>query len=310
MVLINIAEPKLDSNYWQRVNELAEERVSLPKDSPEIKKQLLDADCALTGFAVNIDREILDSSEKLKYIGVLATAYGAIDVQYTKKKGIVVSNIPGYSTESVAEFVFATILERIRELEKAKRKAREGNYSESEFAATEIKGKTYGIIGLGRIGSRVAELALGFGANVIYWSRNRKKEMEAKGIKYEDADSVVSESDFLSMHVALTEDTKQFLNERRINMVKKGAIVINTAGMELIDIESLERRMRNNDMTFILDYSDEMMSEDLKRLSRHENCIIYPPIAYISQEARIAKQEIFVNNIENFLKGSPTNRVN
>lgn len=163
---------------------------------------------------------------------------------------------------------------------------------------------------MGRIGSRVAEIALSFGADVRYWSRNRKKEIEQKGIDYEDSDTLIPECDFLSIHFAQTKDTEKFLNEERIRKIKKGAIVINTTPMEMVDIAALERRLREGDITFILDHSDEMNEEDLKKCSKHRNCIIYPPIAYITKEARIAKQEIFIGNIENFLKGSPTNKLN
>jgi glycerate dehydrogenase len=121
---------------------------------------------------------------------------------------------------------------------------------------------------------------------------------------------LIPECDFLSIHFAQTKDTERFLNGKRIQNIKKGAIVINTTPMEMVDIDALERRLRKGDITFILDHSDEMNEEDLKKLSKHRNCIIYPPIAYITKEARIAKQEIFIGNIENFLKGSPTNKVN
>jgi len=100
------------------------------------------------------------------------------------------------------------------------------------------------------------------------------------------------------------------LNEERIQKIKKGAVVINTAPMELVDVHALEKRLEVGDITLILDHSDEMSQENINRLSKFKNCIIYPPIAYITKEAGIAKQEIFVGNIESFLKGSSTNQVN
>ena len=302
-------ESELDQAFWKRIDALTEKKVFLAKDSPEIKKHLSDTDCLLVKFNP-VSREWIDSAPKLKYIGVFGTGYGKIDSTHAKSKGIVVSNIPGYSTESVAEFVFAVLLENIRELERGKNQARQGNYSEAGFSATEIKGKVFGVLGLGRIGNRVAEIALGFGADVRYWSKNRKKEIEPKGIKYEEADSLISNYDFLSLHFALTKETESFLNEKRIQKLKHGAIVVNTAPMELVDVDALEKRLAKGGITFILDHSDEMGEEDLKRLSKHNSCIIYPPIAYISKEARTAKQEVCVKNIENFLNGSPTNRVN
>ncbi|VVB59662.1 Glyoxylate reductase [uncultured archaeon] len=310
IVTIGISESSLDANYWKTIDSLAEKRISLPKDSPEVKKQLEDADCILAGFGVKIDKNIIDISHELKFIGMLGTGYGNIDADHARTKNIAVTNVPGYAAEAVAELVFGMILENIRELEKAKKKAREGNYSDSGYKSSEIRGKVFGIFGLGRIGSRAAEIASGFGADVRYWSRNRKKELEAKGITYEDADALIPKCDFLSLHFSQTKDTENFLNEKRMQKIKNGAIVINTAPMELVNIDALEKRLKEDNVTFILDHSDEMKEDDLKRLSKYKNCIIYPPIGYITKEARIAKQDIFVKNIENFLKGSPTNRVN
>ncbi len=310
IISFGIKESELDSTYWNIIESLTETIVKLPKDSQEIKKQLADADCLLVNFGIKIDKEIIDIAPNLKYIGVLSTAYDKIDFEYARSKVITVCNIPGYSTEAVAEFVFAIILEHLRDLEKGKRQARNGNYSESGFSAIEIKNKKFGVLGLGRIGNRVAEIALGFGADVKYWSRNRKSEFENKGIKYEDFNVLIPKCDFLSLHLSLTKDTENFLNKERIQKIKKGAIVVNTAPMELIDINALEERLKKGDITFIWDHSDLATQKELNRLSKCKNCITYPPIGYITKEARIAKQEIFIKNIENFLKGTPFNKVN
>jgi lactate dehydrogenase-like 2-hydroxyacid dehydrogenase len=310
ILVMGVNESALDSEYWKRIRLLTDKIIFLPKDVQEIKSYLEDTDCLLVGFGIKIDKNIIDSAPNLKYIGVLATAYDKVDVEYAKQKRILVCNIPGYSTEAVAEFVLSVLLEHMRELERAKRQAREGNYSEAGFLAIEIKNKIFGVLGLGRIGSRVAEIALGFGADVRYWSRNRKKELEIKGIKYEDADSLIPKCDFLSLHLALTKYTENFLNEERIQKIKKGAIIINTAPMELIDINTLENRLERGDVTFIFDHSDAIDQQCLKKLFKYKNCIVYPPIAYVSKEARIAKQEIFVENIEGFLRGLPANKVN
>ncbi|MEK6963100.1 MAG: 2-hydroxyacid dehydrogenase [Nanoarchaeota archaeon] len=309
ILITGFEESQLDAFYLKRLDLLSNKRIYVPKDSPNIQKELADTDCLLSKFNP-INKEWMDHAPHLKYIGVFATGYGQVDTDYAKKKGIIVCNIPGYSTESVAEFVIGMILEHIRELEKAKRQAKEGNYSEAGFSACEIKDKTFGVLGLGNIGSRVAELALGFGAKVQYWSRSRKKNYEQKGIKYENPETTISSSDFLSLHLVRTKDTDLFLNKQRIQKIKKGAVVINTCPMELIDIKALSERLAKGDITFIFDHPDEMSKEDLGQLSKYKNCIIYPPIGYISNEARMAKQKIFIDNIEQFLKGKPTHQVN
>ena len=308
MLIIGIDKHKLESEYWEKISSLAEQVVNVSKNSPEIDKHISGVDCLLLDFGIEIDKKFIENASELKYIGILATAYDKVDISFANKKGIVVCNIPGYSTESVAEFVFAAILEHIRELEKAKKQAREGNYSEVGFSAIELKNKIYGVFGAGRIGSRVAEIALGFGMNVRYWSRNRKKELETKGIKYEDSDTLIPKCDFISAHFAKTEETKDFFNAKRIQEIKKEAIIVNTISMETYDISALEKRLKNGDITFIFETDD--INENIKRLLKYKNCIAYPSIAYVSKEARIAKQEIFIKNIENFLKGSPINKVN
>lgn len=307
---INIPEESLGKEYWQRINKLSSKRGSLPKDDPNILKELEDTDCLLVSFGLVVDKNIIYAAHNLKYIGVLATAFGKIDVEYAKSKGITVSNLPGYGTESVAEFIIAAILENIRGLEEGKRRVRNKNYSESGIPAREIKDSKFGVLGLGRIGLRVAELAQGFGAQVSYWSRNRKQDAEEKGIQYVDLGKLLSESDFISVNLAQTPETENFLNEERFRKIKKGAVVVNTAPMELVNVDALIKRLSSGNITFILDHSDEMSETDLEKLSQYPNCIIYPPIGYITDEARVAKQEMFTSNIENFVKGKPQNIVN
>ena len=309
VLITGFEKREISPEFWKRIDDVSEQTTFLPQDSPERKKNLSDTDCLLVKFN-QVPKDWIDSAPKLKYIGILATGYGKVPVDYAREKSIIVSNVPDYSTESVAEFVFGLILEHIRDLSKARKQASEGKYDESEFYSTEIKDKVFGVIGAGHIGSRVAEIARGFGANVIYWNRNRKETLETRGIKYEDADKLIGMSDFISIHLALTKETENFLNARKINSLKSGAIVVNTAPMELVDLDALKMRLSRGDIIFILDHSDEMKKEDLEELSKLENCVIYPPIGYISEEAKVNKQKIFVGNIENFLKGKPTNVVN
>lgn len=290
----------LDENVWKRISKLTNSIVFEPAN---------DVDCLFSKFN-KIDKKFIDSLPRLRYIGLLATGSGTVDVAYAKSKKIVVCNIPGYATESVAEYVFGLILEHLRGLEKAKIAGRNGDYSGDGFSATELKGKQFGIIGLGRIGSRVAELASAFGANVVYWSRKRKKEMETKNIVYKPIDSFVSTCDFLSLHVNKTKETEGILNARRIGALKKGAVVVNVSPMELVDQTALTIRLQKGDITFIFDHPDEMDAKDVQKLAKFSNCVVYPPIGFVTREARIVKQDIFVSNLENFLKGKSTNKVN
>lgn len=311
ILVYNIDRSKsLDPLSWKKIENLGNKIVFLPKDDPRLREELSDTDCLLVAFATSVDKKDLDSAPQLQYIGVAATAFGKIDTAYAKKKGIIVCNLKGYSTESVAEFIIAVILESARNLEEGKLRGRSGNYSEAGISAAEIKDKIFGVIGLGDIGKRVAEIALGFGADVRYWSRNRKKDYEKKGVTFEDLDDLIREADYLSLNLAQTKDTEKILNQARFQSLKSGAIAINTCPMELVDIDGLEERLKKKDIIFILDHSDEMEEKDLKILSKYSNCIIYPPMAYISKEAGDNRKRIFVNNMEAFLKGKPQNVVN
>jgi phosphoglycerate dehydrogenase-like enzyme len=312
ILTIGINESALDPEYWKKIESLAVKKISLSVDSSEIKQQIVDADCLLVNpFVYKVEKDLLDAAPRLKYIGAISTAFGKVDVDYATKKGIIVCNIPGYSTEAVSEFAFGVILGYIRDLENERQMAKESNFSATPpIPISEIKDKKFGVIGLGRIGSRVAELALAFGASVVYWSRNRKKEFEEKGIKYEELDKLLSECDFISLHLAFNSDTENFINKSRIERIKPGSILINLAPNELVDFNALENRLAKNGLVYIADHSDEMTPEQVKLISKHKNCILYPPLAYATKEARMLKQKIFVENIENFLKGKPSNKVN
>lgn len=308
-VVINIDKSYLPSTAWKKIDSLSSDVVHLPKDSPKQTSQLKDADCLLVSFGLPVTKQMIDSAPKLKYIGIIATAFGKVDVVQALKKKITVTNLAGYSTESVAEFTIAALLEVMRGLEEGKRRGRAGNVSEMGISAFELKNTTFGVIGLGSIGSRVAEIALGFGANVVYYSRNRKQSAEKKGIKYLPLDILIKTSRIISLNLAQTKETEKILDSKRFSALQKGVIVINTAPMELVEFSALTKRLAKKDITFILDHSDEMSEKDLKTLMKYDNCIIYPPMAYISREAAENKQNIFLANIENFLKGEPSNVV-
>ncbi len=311
ITMIGYSKGDLGEVQEKRLAKLGTEIVMLPKNSKDITKHLLTTDCLLVKLGASIDKATIDAAPKLKYIGMLGTGHGRIDAAYATKKGTIICNIAGYSTEGVAELVFGLIIEHIRDLERAKSQARNGDYSEATFKGYEIKDKKFGVIGLGRIGQRVAEIALkGFDAKVSYWSKNRKKDSEKQGIAYQNIDALLTNSDFISINLAYVPQTEYFLNKQRIRLIKPGAVVVNVAPMELVDINALEQRLKNGDITFILDHSDELSSTDAKRLAKYKNCIMYPPVGYITKEATQAKLSMFVDNIANYLKGSPTNKVN
>ncbi len=290
--------------YWKQIDRLCAKKLLINKQNASFTKELQNTDCLLVKLGAKIDKEIISKAPRLRYIGMLGTGMGGIDIAYAKSKGIVVANIANYATEAVAEFTFVLILNHIREIERAKMQAGKGKYSEAGFSGVEIKGKNFGIIGLGNIGARIAELAKAFGANVIYWSRNRKKLLEKKGFKYQGLEKLLQNSDFITLNISLNPDTQNFIDKQRANMIKKGCVVVNVSPMELVNLPALIKRLGKNDIAFILDHSDEMTGEQLALLRSYPNCIIHLPIGYTTKEATELKQKIFVENLKNFLKNN------
>ena len=174
----------------------------------------------------------------------------------------------------------------------------------------EINDKVFAVLGLGQIGGRVAKIAYGFGADVRYWSRNQKEVFEKKGINYQNLDDLIREADFVSINLAENALTRGIVTAERIRSLKPGAIVVNTAPMDLVDLDALKTRLTHGDITFIFDHPNEMIKEDVDALMKFKNCITYPPFAYATKEALLNKQKTFINNVKNFLNGAPTNIVN
>jgi len=306
---LNFKGDELEKQYWDRIRGVCDEMVFLSSDNVKLNEQLKTTDCLLVKLGAKIDKNIIDKAPNLRYIGMLGTGYGGIDVKYASKKNITVCNVNDYATQGVAEITFGMIFNHIRNLDRGLRKARRGNYSETGFGGTEIRGKTFGIIGLGNIGVRVAEIAQSFGANVQYWSQNRKKRYEKRGIEYKNLEDLLKTSDFISLNLALNPDTEGFLNKNRIMMIKENAVVINLSPMELVDIKTLSKRLGRNDFTFILDHADEMSQEEIDLIKSFPNCIIQLPIGYTTDEATTIKQSVFVKSIEGYLQGNPSNVV-
>ena len=311
MVFLNYKGSELWSQYWQRIDRLTTNKVLISKDDSKLQSELKNADALLLKpVGDKINKAFIDMVPKLKYIGMLGTGTQGIDLAYCNSKKIVVTNVRDYATEGVVEITFGWIFDQIREIEREKNVARKGDYSGSTFGGVEIKGKNFGVIGLGNIGRRTAEIAKAFGANVRYWSRNRREsEEKILGIQYMDVNSLIQTSDFITLNISFAPETRDFLDGERINLIKKGSILINPSPMELINFDALVKRLNKNDMTFIFDHSDEVEPKQLNIFKKFSNCIIHLPIGFTTKEAFATKQESFAKNIESFLRGSPKNVV-
>ncbi len=309
-VLLGIGENALSKENWSRFDSLVEKRVSIAPNDPKLNAELTDADCLFNGFGVEVKKETIDAAPNLKYIGIFATAFNFVDIAHAKSKGITISNVAGYSSEAVAEFLFGALLEYMRDLEGSKKLGRAGVNEYNGALGRELKGKVFGVIGLGNIGGRVAEIAQGFGADVRYWSRNRKPEMESRGIKYENTDELISHSDILTLHFSHNKDTINFMNRERIGKMKNGAILMKFISMETFDTDALADRLSKGEITFIFENDEETPKSTFEKFAKLKNCAIYPSNAYATFEAMARRQSIFIDNIDNFLKGKPSNKIN
>jgi len=310
--LVEMSQDLIGEEHLNKLQDLSENRVEIIEKGTsreEIFEKIKDCDALIIRFSTVVDKEMIDNCPNLKFIGEFATSFSKIDVKYAREKNISVANLGGYSTEAVAEFAFATLLTYLRELKRARNNAKKGEFGFTQFLGGELKGKTFGIVGLGNIGKRTAEIAKGIGMNVIYWSRNRKQEYEDKGIQYIELDQVYKDSDFVSINLALNDETKNFVNEQAVNSIKQNGIIINLSPTELIDINTVEKRLENKEITYICDHGDEN-TELAMRLQKHKNYIAYPPIGFRTKEAVQRQRDITVNNVKGFLEGNPQNVVN
>lgn len=315
MLLLNFTGKELVDDRWEEVKSLGAELVLIKQEDQLFFDHLRETDCLLVKLGAKVPQELLNSAPKLKYIGMLGTGYGGIDVEAATKKKITVTNIANYATEGVAEFTFAVLLAHLRKLEEAKNQARKLNFDESAyFDVSEIKGKTLGIIGLGNIGLRVAEIGKAFGANVIYWSRKRKATKEKKGFAYVKIEKLLAQSDFISLNLALNKDTKHFIDKKNITLIKGNSVVVNLSPMELIEIDSFLAASQEKGLHLILDHSDELSTDEVNKIKpfmdQGGTVTVYPPVAYTTIEATNLKQKIFVDNLRAYLAGKPKNKVN
>lgn len=272
-----------------------------------------DADILITNKCP-ITREVIDSLPKLRYVGVLATGYNVIDTAYCAQKGIVVTNIPAYSTESVAQTAFGLIIECFSLIGAHSREVKEGKWAESEDfcrynpGIRELFGKTLGIVGYGRIGRRIADIGRAFGLKIaVYNKGNQYPGVDCK----ETMEELLSAADIVSLNCPLTADNQKMINERTISFMKKGAVLINTARGGLVDEKALADALNSGYLGGAgLDVlSTEPPSPDNPLLSA-KNTVITPHIGWATKEARARLMKIAADNLKEFLRGNTVNRVN
>lgn len=262
---------------------------------------------------VAIDKEVMDQLPRLKYIGVLATGYNVVNIEYAKKKGIVVTNVPAYSTESVLQTVFGLIIELASGIGLHNDSVKSGEWCECpDFCYRkknmfELSGKTLGVIGYGQIGKRVEEVAKAFGMKVVVNNRDRT----GADADYVPLDKLLSVSDIVTLHCPLNKNNAEMINRQTLSLMKRSAVLINTARGGLINENDLADALNNSQIAGAgLDVLTNEPPESTNPLLTAKNCIITPHIAWATIEARSRLMDIASGNFKAFINGKPENVVN
>lgn len=265
-----------------------------------------------------VTREILDAlSPELEYIGLQSTGYNVVDCDYARKLGITVCNIPAYSTKAVAQLVFAFILLVTNEVALHSNAVKNGEWCTCpdfcfwKTPLTELDSKIIGIIGFGSIGRRVAKLAEAFDMKVLAYAPRPKDKGELKTVEFVDLDTLLINSDIITCHCPLTEETKGMINEENISKMKKNAIFINTSRGPVVDEKALADALNSEKIkAACLDVLETEPALESNPLLKAKNCYITPHIAWAAHETRARLLKILEENIEAYLSGKPQNVVN
>lgn len=301
---------------WDSLAQYGELTVYDRTDDADVIARIGDAELITTNKTV-IDRHAMESCPKLKYIGVLATGYNVVDLDAAKEHGIVVTNVPAYSTDAVAQFTFALLLELANQVGVHNSSVKDGgwvrskDFSYSVMPTMELYGKTMGIIGYGSIGQRVADIAHAFGMNVLVSSITEKKLPEGGWIRWVSREELFAEADVISIHCPLFPETKGMINRETIGLMKRTTLVINTARGGCIVEQDLADALNSGRIAgaAVDVVSQEPMKEDNPLLTA-KNIIITPHIAWAPREVRQRLLQIAGDNMGAFLAGHPINVVN
>lgn len=301
---------------WDGLNKLGDVTLHDRTPAAEIVNRCKGATVVLTN-KTPLSEETLNQLPDLKYVGILATGYNIVNTEVCKNKGIIVSNVPGYGTSSVAQFAIALLLELCHHVQKHSDVVMDGKWSKSadwcfwDSPLVELEGKTLGIIGFGNIGQKVGDIATALGMNIVAAGRHHSDQSHRKNFKWVNMDELLSRSDVISIHCPLTPETQGLINKQNLAKMKRSAFLLNTSRGPIIVDADLADALNNN---VIAGAGIDVLSAEPppadNPLFKAKNCIITPHIAWATKEARARLMDTVVNNISAFMSGSPANVVN
>lgn len=300
---------------WEALGQLGD-LIVYDRTAPEkVIERAKDAEVVLTNKVV-LSEEVIRQLPKLKYIGVLATGYNVVDTKAARQCGVVVTNIPAYSTESVAQMTFAHILNIMNRVEHYAQQNRDGRWSSNpdfcywDTPLPELAGKTIGIVGLGSIGKRVACIANAFGMKVFAYTSKNATDLP-EGIQKTTLDGLFGVSDILTLHCPLTDATHEMINKESLGKMKPGAILINTGRGPLVNERDVAEALHSGQLRA---YGADVMCQEPPQadhpLLAEPNAFITPHVAWATYEARVRLMDIAVANVKAFIDGAPVNVVN
>jgi len=310
MKIVVVDHVHLEENHIKKLRTLGDLKIfkEPPKTSDELKKRIGEADIVIVGWS-QLTRNVINSAKRLKMISIWATTCHYVDLEAAKERGIIVTHVPGYATESVAEYTFALLLASVRKLNPADRHVRKGHFDWRPFGGRELAGKTLGIIGTGTIGCRVAEIALAFRMQVLGYDKypNPKRAQEI-GFKYVDFNTLLKKSDAVTLHVTLTPGTEKLIGRKEIDTMKNGAIIINTSQGKVIDEKALAAALKSDKLSCAgLDVLEEEPPPKNNPLFKLDNTVLSPHIGFNTVEAEARCTDICVDNVAKFIEGKQQN---
>lgn len=305
-----------DDLSWDELKEFGELSVYDRTTPEQLLSRAEGAEILLTNKVI-IDAKAMNALPQLHYIGVLATGYNVVDIEEAHRRGIVVTNIPAYSTMSVAQMVMAHLLNITNQVALHAEAVRKGEWQQSpDFSFTkasliELDGLTLGIVGLGNIGKQVARMAQALGMQVMAVSSKTEEELSQMGIrKAKDYGQLFREADVVSLHCPLTDETRHLVNRERLALMKNTAILINTGRGPLLDEQAVADALANNRIYAVgIDVLTEEPPRKGSPLIAAPRCYITPHIAWASAAARRRLIDIATNNVAAFLRGESLNRI-
>ncbi len=298
---------------WEAIRSLGDFTIYERSPEDKVVERIGDSDIILLN-KIKITREIISQCPNLKYIGVLATGYNVVDTEACHEKGITVTNIPAYSTDAVAQHVFAFLLAFSNRVAEHSTSVHAGDWIKNpDFCywlspLTELSGKTLGIFGFGNIGQKVAKIAHAMGMNVLVHVHSEKSF--TGGEKSVTTEELFRQSDFISLHAPLTSETSEIVNEKTLALMKPEAILINTARGGLVDEKAVRKALDNKKIAGYA--ADVILHEPMNAdspLYKAPSCLLTPHIAWAPKETRERLLGIAAENIKAFLNGKARNVV-